>query len=345
MTKTPRRILLIRTSALGDVVMALPVVRTLRSIYPEARIDWAVEETSASILEDNPDLSRALILRTKRWRQRKSLSALQEMAETIRQLRSAEYDLTLDLQGLIKSGFIARITGARLRIGYHRSRCREPFSARFNNLHVQTRADTHIVDQQLELLRPLGIIEPDRRFQILLRREDERHAEEFISRLNRRESGPIVINPGASWPTKRWPQDRYVALAQRIVDVLGFPVVVTWGGEAEGRQAHELVRRAGRGVFLAPPTDIRQLAALLSKCRLFIGSDTGPLHIAAALGVPTVALFGPSDPHRNGPYGNTSRILHSPLPCSGCYRRQCPDPVCIRSIRIDEVFAAVREVV
>ncbi len=344
MIRDIRKILLIRTSALGDVVMALPVVRTLRSIYPTAQIDWVVEETSASILEDNPDLSRMLILRTRRWRQRKGLSALREMAEKICQLRSAEYDLTLDLQGLIKSGFIARITGARLRIGYHRSLCREPFSARFNNLHVQTKPGTHIVDQQLELLSPLGIIDPDRRFQIILRREDERYAEEFLSRLKGLDCEPIIINPGASWPTKRWSQDCYVALARRIVDELSFSVVVTWGGESEGRQAEEIVRRAGRGVFLAPPTNIRQLSALLSRGRLFVGSDTGPLHIAAALGAPTVALFGPSDPVRNGPYGNTSRILHFPLPCSGCYRRQCPDPVCIRSIRLDEVFAAVREI-
>jgi len=339
-----RNILLIRTSALGDVVMALPVLRTLRAAYPSARIDWAVEESSAPILEDNPDLSDALILCTKKWRRRLGLQDLREMAAAVGQLRKNRYDLTVDLQGLIKSGFMARITGAALRIGYHRSLCREPFSARFNNLHVQTRSGTHIVDQQLELLRPLGITEPDRRFPIHLRKEDEQRAEDFLLRMAGDDGAPVVVNPGAAWPTKRWGLANFAELARRIADELHRPVVITWGSEEEKRDADAIVRGAGKGVFPAPPTDIRQLAALLRQCRLFVGSDTGPLHIAAALGVPVVALFGPSDPVRNGPYGNRSRIVHSALPCSGCYRRQCPDPVCMRSIPVDEVFKAVREI-
>lgn len=342
--KEIQKILLIRTSALGDVVMALPVLRTLRAAYPKARIDWAVEETSAPILENNPDLSHALILRTRKWRRRLGLSALIEMTATIRQLRRNNYDVTIDLQGLIKSGFMARITGAPLRIGYHRSRCREPFSAHFNNLHVQTRAGTHIVDQQLELLRPLGITEPDRRFLLCVRKEDEQAGQEFLSRIGFANGALIVINPGAAWPTKRWDPANYAALARRIVDELGCAVVVTWGGETEGSEAAAIVRKAGRGAFLAPSTDIRQLTALLRQCRIFVGGDTGPLHIAAALGLPSVALFGPSDPVRNGPYGNCSRILHTPLPCSGCYRRQCPDPICMSSIRVEEVFEAVRAI-
>ncbi|HET7876267.1 MAG TPA: lipopolysaccharide heptosyltransferase I [Methylomirabilota bacterium] len=310
------RIAIVKLSSLGDVIHALPVARALRKARRDAHLTWIVESRESAILRDHPDLDTVVTVDTRRgagslaagarrvWRESRRLRAL---------LRPARPDVALDLQGLIKSGLLTAATGAPLRVGFSRGCSREWPNALFTNRHVTPPAAArHVVEQYLSLLTTLGI-EPGRpEFHLPPRPEAERRMEEFLGELGiKRHDRLVAINPGAGRETKRWPVPHFRALAERLGGEPDVRIVLLWGPD-EVHMARQIRDGLGVRAVLAPPTDLDELTALLRRAALMVAGDTGPLHLAAALGTPCVGLYGPTRAERNGPYGPRCRGLQSP---------------------------------
>lgn len=317
---------IVKLSSVGDVVHALPVAAALRTRFPHGRITWVVERREAALVQGNPDLDDVVRIDTRSWRRLRELTAIPDV---LGRLRRARFDVAVDLQGNVKSGLLTVATGARVRIGFAAFRCREPANALFTNRRVAPPASArHVVDQLLSLLAPFGGTTGPPTFRLSSAPNAEEVAEAFFVGLGLKEAdGVVVVNPGAGRADKRWPLTRFIELARRLRLEVGATVVVAWG-PSELAQARALAEEAG--VLLAPPTSLDELLALLRRVKVVVGADTGPLHMAAALGLPCVGLYGPTDPTRNGPYGQGHRILHAPDRTMG-------------SLAVDPVLRAVVE--
>jgi lipopolysaccharide heptosyltransferase I len=293
------RILIVRLSAVGDVVHGVPVLNALRDAFPQALLAWVVEPRAATLLRGHKSLDELIVV-PHGWL--KSPAAVWRLR---RRLRAMHFDLTVDLQGLTKSAVAAWLSGAPRRIGFGGANGRE-LSPWLNNERIVSTA-RHVIDCNLELLQPLGIELPEVRFD-LPESPDDRAAAQRIIRQVKLDGLFALINPGAGWPSKLWPPQRFAAVAQHL-GRRGVPSVVVWGGGQEREWAAKIVAGSNGYGWLAPPTSLTELAALARRASLFIASDTGPLHIAAAVGTPCVGLYGPMSGQRNGPYGPQHVIL------------------------------------
>ncbi|HEU5323208.1 MAG TPA: lipopolysaccharide heptosyltransferase I [Methylomirabilota bacterium] len=313
------RVAIVKLSSLGDVVHALPVAAALRAARPHARLTWVAERREAAVLHGHPALDEVVAVDTRRWRRarrpREVAAAVREMAALRAGLRG-RFDVALDLQGLLKSGLLAAATGAPLRIGFAAARCREPLSALLTNRRVTPPATArHAVDHCLALLEPLGVSPGRVEFHVPRAPAAEARMEEFFAAAGLKpRTRVVVLNPGAGHPAKRWPVERFRELGGRLVQEVGASVLVAWG---PGERAAALAIAGdagpgGPGPVLAPPTGLDDLVALLARASVVVAGDTGPLHVAAALGVPCVGLYGPTAAARNGPYGPGHHALQSP---------------------------------
>lgn len=324
------RILIVRLSAIGDIVHALPVLSALRAARPNAHIGWLVEGLSAPLLDGHPHLDELFVFQ-KKWRKHWHAGLLSAEARALMaRVKAARWDVAIDLQGLFRSGVLMRLSGAAARIGYGDHDARE-MSWLFANRRVAPPATArHVVQRNLALLRALHIDAPEARPLIALR-DDEKAA--MRTRLAE-ESGVaagerlLALNPGAGWSSKVWPAGHLARAGADIAHRTGLRPLVLWGpGEEALRDAvADGVRRAGVDPAIAPATRIRELAVLISLCALFIGGDTGPTHIAGALGVPTVSVFGASDGARNRPWPIAAgpMIQRDDLACVPCWKTKCP---------------------
>jgi lipopolysaccharide heptosyltransferase I len=331
------RIAIVKLSSLGDVVHALPVARAIRRTRPDAEITWIVEAREAAVLRSHPDVDRVLAIDTRRWRRglarpRRLLAAVREVAALRRDLRAARFDVALELQGLVKSGVLTAWTRAPLRIGFASGHCRERWSSVATNRRLTPPADAaHVVDQYLSLLEPLGIAPAAPEFHVPIRPVADRRMEEFLVEQGVKGSDPLVgINPGAGRPDKLWPAAHFATLADRLALECGARILLLWGPN-EVHLAREIRDRMSARAIFAPPTDLDELTGLLRRASLVVAADTGPLHLAAALGTPCVGLYGPTRAERNGPYGARCRGLEG------------PDGV-MANLRPDAVFAAAHDV-
>jgi len=312
------RIAIVKLSSLGDVVHALPVARALRRARPGAHLTWIVEAREHAILRGHPDLDAVVPVDTRRWRRllRRPTGAPRaglELAGTLRRIHGAGFDAALDLQGLIKSGVLTAATGAPVRIGFTSARCREALNCLFTNRRVAPAPEhAHVVDQYLALLAPLGIRPGPAEFHIPPRPEAERRMAEFLAERGVKEHDLLVaLNPGAGRADKRWPVAHLSALARRLAAECSARILLVWG-PGEMPLACAISDALPARAILAPPTDLDELAALLRRATLLVAADTGPLHLAAALGTPCLGLYGPTRAERNGPYGRDCRGLQSP---------------------------------
>jgi lipopolysaccharide heptosyltransferase I len=312
------RIAILKLSSLGDVIHALPVAHALRRRFPDAHLAWLVEARESALLQDHPDLDSVIPVDTRKWRALlrrpagvKRVKA--EVADLVRRLREHHFDVAIDLQGLIKSGILAKLTGAPFRIGFGWRHCREPFSACFTNLRVLPPSSAiHVVEQCLSLLEPFGVRDRHVVFHVPSSPEAERRIEEFFAEQGIKPRERVVaLNPGAGRPEKRWPLLHFRVLAERLSVEAGVRVLLLWGPDEEAL-VHRILSGLAVRPILGPRTSLPELAALLRRCTLMVGSDTGPLHLAAALGTPTLGLYGPTSGRRNGPYGDRGRVLQSP---------------------------------
>lgn len=288
------RILISRLSAIGDCVLTTPVLCAIRDHLPDAHIAWVTQRGPATLLEGHAALDELIVV-SKRW-----LKSPTEIRQLRSKLRASRFDVAIDPQGLTKSSVVTWLSGAKRRIGFHKPRGRE-FSRWFNR-ELVTSTNDHIVDAQLELLKPLGIHDPAVRFDLPVIPEVEDKADAMINAAHLN-CDFAAINPGAGWDSKLWSAYRYGRVARSLGERHQLPSFVLWSGERERTWGEQIVACSGGRAVLAPPTTLPELAAVLRRARMFVGSDTGPLHIAAAVGTPCVGLFGTTRPQDCGAYG------------------------------------------
>lgn len=325
-----QRFLLVRLGSLGDIIHALAAASALRDAFPEARIDWLIEPKWRRLLEGNPDLTEIIPL------EKKSASGL---ISTIRKLRAARYTCAIDFQGLYKSALPAFASGAPRRIGFPSTYAREGFASMFYTDKINPRG-AHKVDHNLTLAEAAGAAArtSSPRFPLTLRPEDEKQVTQELARHNIADF--YVLNPGGGWRSKCWPPERYGELHHRLAAQLGWRSVIGFG-PGEERLAQELVSAAGTLPPVVLPLGLGPLMALLRRAKFVVSADTGPLHLASALGTPVVGLYGPTDPARNGPYGGTSVVIRNPSKSETTYRRGASYSSPMLSITVDQVADAV----
>jgi heptosyltransferase-1 len=326
-------------------VHALPVLPFIKSADPSVSIDWLVEEPFAPLLEGHPMIRRVHSMRTKAWRREGMTTMLAEGLRLIRRLREERFDLVLDLQGNSKSGFFTRLTGAPRRCGFDRRSVREWPNLLATTWRVPLGGDDHhISDRALALARaafPKGS-ECRPAGPLAVGEEAAGRIEERLREFGLERQPLVVLHYGTTWETKLWPLDCWQQLATILCRDGRLRPVLTWGSDEE-RAAAEAIRAASGGQAIVwPRGSLMDLVALLDRADLVVGGDTGPIHIAAAVGTPTVSLYRVTDASRNGPRGNGHIRLQAPLDCSPCLRKECPrDPECGHSIAVEDVSRAV----
>ena len=320
-------ILIVRLSALGDIVHAIPAAAALRRAYPDAHIDWLLDARHRALADLVTVIDRVITI------ERSSPSAWMHVLGTLRRQR---YDVALDFQGLLKSAVLARGSGATRVAGFALGHLRERMARPFYTITVEGEGG-HAIAKNLRLLQTLGI--DDSRIEFPIGAVDSPALETLTAMVN---DGPFaVINPGAAWPNKRWPAERYGSLATSIRNRVGLTPVVLWGPGEESLAQAVVAASAGTAV-LAPPTTIRDIVAVARAADLFIAGDTGPLHIAMAVGTPTVSLFGPTNPARNGPFAPGDEVVSRAEQCHCHIDRQCRHSKwCLDDVQVGEVAAAV----
>lgn len=338
----PPSFLVVRLSSIGDLVHTLPAVAALRCRFPEARIDWLVEARHKDVLLDNPDVDELIEVDTLGWRRRLFDSATwREIRKSLARIRARRYDAVLDLQGTIKSSVSAFLAKGDRRIGFGASQLKERPAGWLYKERVEVNGTTpHVIDRHLRLLTAFGIEAKTRSFPITVPEASEVEASSWLAEEGL--SDYVIVNPGGSWVTKRWSPEKFGAVVAAIERDFGLPTLVIWGpGEEE--MAETIVKAAPRA-RAAPSTTFRGLAPYVRRAKLFVSGDTGPMHLASAFGVPVVAIFGPTDPARNGPFGGGDEVVVKPVPCGPCYKKRCPGygNVCMTEIEVADVMDAVR---
>ena len=328
------RILIVKLSALGDIVHALPAVSRLIRAFPDAQIDWLVEEKNRAII----DMSRMDIgvipIDTKALRKKFRFNGLAKIVQTVKNIQAVRYDCVIDFQGLIKSALLTFLSGAPLRIGFSYTSVKEPIASFFYTKRVPA-TRVHIVEQLYELLSPLDVAPTDARTPLLFAPD---HNQIVIRDKLHRLSRYVLIHPGGSWATKRW--HRFSELAVALAKG-GLPVVITCApNEKELLFDANLSPESGVYQFT---TTLEEFVALCEGASLFVGGDSGPLHIATSMGIPIVALFGPTSSARNGPLNKEDIVVERTLPCRPCMKRDhCPlgHWHCMEEISVEEVYKA-----
>ena len=334
-----KNILVVKLSAIGDVIHALPVSYAIKERFPEAHLTWVVEKPAYPILEDNPYIDDIILFEKAKFR---SVSGfLHEIGPFRRRLRARRYDASLDLQGLFKSAAIVWNAGARQRVGTANMR---------EGAHLVSRpvrgahAEGHIVERYLDVARALGCTVDEVRFPVAVSERDREAAETLLARDGVQEGRAFVAFAiGANWPNKRWPVEHFAALADRLYRAHYVPVLVG-GGRLDETLAQDIMAACEiPPVNLVGRTNLKQLAHIFTRAALVLGGDTGPVHLAAGLRRPTVMLMGPTDANRNGPYGQLENAIEAQRPCRGCWRRACPKGLdCLAAISVEEVAAKMR---
>ncbi|MDA8083490.1 MAG: lipopolysaccharide heptosyltransferase I [Nitrospiraceae bacterium] len=329
----PERVLVVKPSSLGDVVHSLPFLHALKSCMPDARIDWVIARGLEGLLEGHPMIKDLIVIDKDRWRRiSRAAETLGELRELSDRLKAGGYDLVIDLQGLLRSGLMTKATAAPVRIGFAEAR----EGSRFFYTHKVTGGrDIHAVDRYLKIAAALGCPPGKVAFPF----PEPARGSDVVRDIRDRLKDYIVLVPGARWDTKIWPAE----LFGRLASVLPLRSVVI-GGNADRQRAEEIVRvSGGRAVSLAGQTTIPELVELIRSSRCAITNDSGPMHIAAALDIPVVALFGPTSPVKTGPYGSRHLVLKSERACAPCFKKKCDDIRCMRDISVEMVLAGTKE--
>jgi len=341
-------ILIIKLSAIGDVVQSLPLLSVLRENFPSVRIDWLVEEEAAGIIKGHPAVNRVFISHRKSW-QKKILrgmgygSVVREALRLIKEIRSWRYDLVIDLQGLFKSGVLTGLSRGKRKIGL--AGAREGGWLFLNERPVEADAQKHAIDLYLKFAEYLGCRSTSWNGNIPVSRNDKRTIDHLLDKAADNERPLVIINPMAKWKTKLWEPERFALLADRLQDDLSCEVFFT--GSGNDRKTIEDISRIMKKepVNLAGRTSLKELAYLFSKSKVLVSTDTGPMHIAAAMGCPVVALFGPTAPWRTGPYGQGHRVIRAEVDCSPCFKKKCDHMRCMKEITVEEVFEATKDII
>lgn len=341
-------ILIVKLSAIGDVMHTLPALNALRRHYPNAHITWLVEEAAADLIKGHPALDRVLVSRRKSWikglRSAQWRQHLREIIAFARDLRDCYYDMVFDFQAALKgAAWVALARGGR-KIGFGRGLEHQECSYLVLNERIPAVSmEIHALDRGMLMLKAVGVPCHVIEYRLPITPAHHLQAQTLLAEWGLGPGQPfVVITPMAKWETKLWDQHKFAEVADRIQNDFGLPVVFTGSPEDERHINSILDHMKTKPVTLAGRTDLMASAALLQRAELMITTDTGPMHMAAAVKTPTVVLFGPTAPWRTGPHGKGHRIVRANLACSPCFKRRCPvRPTCMAAIRVDEVMAAV----
>lgn len=327
------RVLIVKLSAIGDVVHTLPALTMLRRNVPDARITWLVEAAGAELLEGHPALDRVLVVPRHEWRsltaRHRWFAAARGFTGFVGELRRDAYDLAIDFQGLAKSGIWMRFARATRKAGFDRGLQRnEGAWLALNERIPPISIERHALERGLHLVEALGFAPQPIAYDLALGSEVVAEAARLLGELGLAPDQPFVaVNPVTRWPTKDWEATRFAAAADRL-NQAGLPAVFT--GAPGDRAAIDAI-----GAAMTTPirrldgrTRLKVLAEICRRARVVLSTDTGPMHIAVAVGTPVVALFGPTAPWRTGPHGESNEVLRLELPCSPCFRRRCQTTSC-----------------
>lgn len=340
-------ILIVKLSAIGDVIHTLPSLSALRKFYPEANITWAIEEDSSDIVKDHPYLNRVVISRRKRWMAdlkspHRASRTIKEVKAFIRTLRGRSYDLVIDFHGLFKSSLVVLLSGGKRKLGYDSM---QELSGLFLNEKIHEDMEKHAVDRYLDFVCYLGSDVGEKEFLIPVREDNKDIVRNLLStnKIDRKDK-IVAVNPVAFWETKLWEDDKFAELCDRIAEDLKAKVILT-GDRSDGMIEHIQSLMSHPSVNLGGQTTLRDLAHLYSLSSVVVTTDSGPMHIAAAMRTPVVALFGPTDPSRTGPYGEGHIVIRKEISCSPCFLKKCNSKKCMEEITVEEVFQAVEEII
>lgn len=343
-------ILIVKLSAIGDVLHTLPALNAIREAYPSARITWLIEEAAAPLITGHPALDRILVSRRKSWvreiREGRWKPAIREAAGLIRMLRDTRYDLVFDFQALLKSGVLIALTRGRRKIGFGRGMEHQEHSYLFLNERLPpVGMNIHAIFRNLMMLESAGIHSRSIVYNLPIREDDRRTVMQLLARSAIAASRPLIcINPVAKWETKLWGNARFSELGDRLAERYGVCPVFT-GAPEDRETVHQILSQMRHpGVDLTGKTTLKTLAALYESADVLISTDTGPMHLGAAVETPVVALFGPTAPWRTGPMGDSHPVIRAGLPCSPCFKRRCPTRECMDRISVEQVLAAVERV-
>lgn len=339
-------ILIIKLSAIGDVVHTLPLLEILRKNFPESRIDWLIEEEAGRIIDYHSCVDHVIVSRRKSWQKRifrisEIPDVAREIGRFLNRLRSAKYELVIDLQGLFKSGLLTGLSKGERKIastgGKEASRLfltEKPYPVNYSE---------HAIERYLKVIGYLGCRMDSWEGAIPVRESDKKPIDLFFRKNNIQDQRAIAINPMARWKTKLWEPDKFSLLADRLQKELSCRIIFT-GSKDDRPHVSNILDQTKNGPFnLAGRTSLKELAYLYSKCRVLISTDTGPMHMAAAMGCPVVAIFGPTAPWRTGPYGKGHKIIRKEMDCSPCFKKECRDITCMRDITVERVFESVKQ--
>lgn len=322
------RILIIKLRAVGDVLLSTVVTKNLRLAFPDAHIDFLTEPPGVDILRGNPHVDQTLVY------DRSRMTGL----GLIRLVRSRKYDLVIDLFANPRTALVTRLSGAAHRVGY-RFRGR---TYAYNHVAEPRGSQVHNTQFNLDALETLGIPIEDRNVHLYFSRQDESYVDEFLARVQLSGRFCVGLNTSGGWYTKRWGADKFGGLADRLIDRYGAAIILTWGpGQlADVEHIRSMMKREA---CVPPATTLQQLAVLLKRCAIVVSNDSGPMHIAAAVGTPVLGIYGPTNPQLQGPYGSKHLVVRNEgLDCLGCNLTKCPiGHPCMLELSVDAVMEAV----
>jgi lipopolysaccharide heptosyltransferase II len=325
-------ILIIKTRGIGDIVLATPVIENLHAAFPNAAIDFLTEFFAADVVRFHPHIRETIAF------DRHSESGI----AIIRRVRRKKYDLIIDLYANPRTALITLLSGARYRVGF-------PFRHRriaYNILVPPRGGEVHNLEFNLDTLRYLGLPIVSSTPMIRVESQTQVWAEQWILQSGIHKKLIVGINPSGGWSTKRWGLGHFAALADRIADEYVASIVLFWG-PGEEKDVHAIRGMMKHYVFIIPPTELKQLVALISQCHYVVSNDAGPMHIAAALNVPTLGIYGPTNPFLQGPYGQKHAwIRNETIDCLSCNLRTCPiGNICMTELNVEKVFSAFSKLV
>jgi len=335
------KILIVKLGAIGDIVHALPVLAAIRNGIPNAEISWAVEKRSAEILRDNELIDNLIEVDTRSIRGKTATKILPEIAGQLKELRKFKFDIALDLQGLLKSGMIVKLSGARRRWGFSKLALREPASRIFLTKTVEIPPQTHVIRKNLKLAaEALKIPVPDENFEFPIFTNEE-HMAEAEKIVEKTDGKFAILNPAGGWVTKLWHAEKFGQLADSIFEKYGIMSVVA-AGPNEDELAGTVRKNSRSGKIILTQPSLKGFYELAKQAEFYVGGDTGPTHIAVAAGAAVVGLFGPTEWWRNGsPNPADICVERTDIACRiDCHRRQCTNWICMDS-DVETVFSAV----
>ena len=343
-------ILIVKLSAIGDVIHTLPALNAVRNYYPNANITWLVEEDAAPLIQGHEALDRVIVSKRKRWlkslRSLSFLNTVQEVCGFIKVLRDTRYDMILDFQALLKSGILIAFARGRRKIGFGKGLEHMEHSYIFLNERIPAvDMEIHALSRGMMLIDGVGIPTNEVEYKLPVSDHDRKKIYELMKQhgINGAKS-LIAINPVAKWETKLWPNKKLAELADMLIDQQDMEIVFTGGVKDYSIIQTITSSMKGRAINFAGKTTLRELAALYEKAALVISTDTGPMHLAAAVGTPVVALFGPTASWRTGPYGTGHQVITAELECSPCFKRRCETTDCMYQISVEQVLNGVQKV-